>query len=270
MKYIGRILLFIVLTALTQVGGVIYLLSIPLFLRLSTLVKSKLAKAGVKIITFIATYFILSFTLVPIIAQIFGRVPLPIAKPDTSIHPNSIMTCLLNRHYVRKELYEVVKRATAETKLPIYYLDASFPFINGFPLLPHWSHNDGKKIDLTYYYTDKQNSSRYEGSPSWLGYGFCEEPAGNEVCTACECARQGYKQYDLLRHLVPASLHSRYEVNASETERLIRTIADDPSVSMIFIEPHLKQRWGLSDIAKIRFHGCHAVRHDDHIHIQIR
>ena len=36
----------------------------------------------------------------------------------------------------------------------------------------------------------------------------------------------------------------------------------------IFIEPHLKQRLGIKN-QKVRFHGCGAVRHDDHIHLQI-
>ena len=37
------------------------------------------------------------------------------------------------------------------TNIEIHYLDANFPFINKFPLLPHLSHNDGKKIDITDY-----------------------------------------------------------------------------------------------------------------------
>lgn len=275
MKYIGRILLFIVLTVLTQVGGVIYLLSIPVFMSFSARAKSKLGKASVKIIIFATIYLLLSCTLVPLIAQMFGRVPLPVSISTSVIRPNSIITCVLNRHYVRKELLNVLNRASIQMhkeneNISIYYLDASFPFINGFPLLPHWSHNDGKKLDLTYYYIDKETNSKHEGSPSWIGYGFCEEPVGNEVCTPCDCLKQGFYQYDILRHWVPSSMHSRYEVNAVETARLIRIIADDPSVSMIFIEPHLKQRWGLSDVTKIRFHGCHAVRHDDHMHIQIK
>ena len=41
------------------------------------------------------------------------------------------------------------------------------------------------------------------------------------------------------------------------------------AIKKIFIEPHLKTRWGLKNYQKIRYHGCHAVRHDDHIHVQL-
>lgn len=34
------------------------------------------------------------------------------------------------------------------------YLDANFPFFDGFPLLPHLSHVDGRKRDIAYYYAD--------------------------------------------------------------------------------------------------------------------
>lgn len=50
---------------------------------------------------------------------------------------------------------------------------------------------------------------------------------------------------------------------------LLIELAKHPKVRKIFIEPHLKERLGLSQYDKIRFHGCHAVRHDDHIHIEI-
>ena len=33
--------------------------------------------------------------------------------------------------------------------------------------------------------------------------------------------------------------------------------------------PHLKARLGLNS-NKVRFHGCHAVRHDDHFHVQLK
>ncbi|MBB3160132.1 hypothetical protein FHS25_000564 [Rhizobium laguerreae] len=36
----------------------------------------------------------------------------------------------------------------------------------------------------------------------------------------------------------------------------------------IFIEPHLKNALGIAD-SHIRFQGCRAARHDDHIHIQV-
>ena len=52
------------------------------------------------------------------------------------------------------------------------------------------------------------------------------------------------------------------------TAFFIRLLTQDANIKKIFIEPHLKTRMRLKH-AKIRFHGCHAVRHDDHIHFQL-
>jgi len=46
-------------------------------------------------------------------------------------------------------------------------------------------------------------------------------------------------------------------------------ILQQPNLGKVFVEPHLKTRMKLVD-SKIRFHGCGAVRHDDHIHIQLK
>jgi hypothetical protein len=53
------------------------------------------------------------------------------------------------------------------------------------------------------------------------------------------------------------------------TKQLILEIVKEKNVSKLFIEPHLKHRMGLFN-SKIRYHGCQAVRHDDHIHFQIK
>jgi murein endopeptidase len=49
---------------------------------------------------------------------------------------------------------------------------------------------------------------------------------------------------------------------------LVEILASEKSIGKIFIEPHLKTRLKLTT-PKIRFHGCRAVRHDDHIHVQL-
>jgi hypothetical protein len=51
-------------------------------------------------------------------------------------------------------------------------------------------------------------------------------------------------------------------------KKIIENILANSNVSKVFIEPHLKNRLNLNH-SKIRFHGCRAVRHDDHIHFQI-
>ena len=69
------------------------------------------------------------------------------------------MTNLMNRNYVRPELNTSLQKigeglSKKHKGIQVVYLDANFPFINKFPLLPHLSHNDGKKIDLSFIYAD--------------------------------------------------------------------------------------------------------------------
>lgn len=147
----------------------------------------------------------------------------------------------------------------------ITYLDANFPFINGFPMVFHLSHNDGKKLDLSFFYIDKKSGQPVNGSPSFIGYGICEEPRADEMKVPCE--EQGYWQYSLERKWTPQSARKYFLFDSVRTKRLAELIASQSSIQKVFIEPHLKQRLGLKS-GKVRFHGCHAARHDDHLHIQ--
>ncbi len=52
------------------------------------------------------------------------------------------------------------------------------------------------------------------------------------------------------------------------TTALINLFTADPRVAKIFVEPPLATRLNLSH-PKLRFQGCRAARHDDHIHIQL-
>ena len=148
------------------------------------------------------------------------------------------------------------------------YLDANFPFFDGFPLPPHLSHNDGKKIDLAFYYTEHEELSNK--APSFIGYGVYEEPGSGEVNFPENCHSKGFWQYSLIGHFIPEWSKSKYSLDEERTIRLILLLAKHSNTSKIFIEPHLKVRWKLTDYNNIRFHGCHAVRHDDHIHVQMR
>ena len=65
--------------------------------------------------------------------------------------------CALNRHYVAPELKKVLFDLSAQMDreypgTTTLILDANFPFISGFPLLPHLSHSDGQKVDLAFFY----------------------------------------------------------------------------------------------------------------------
>jgi hypothetical protein len=52
------------------------------------------------------------------------------------------------------------------------------------------------------------------------------------------------------------------------TAALTEALLDDPRVAKVFLEPPLATRLGL-DSDKLRFQGCRAARHDDHIHVQL-
>lgn len=197
-----------------------------------------------------------------------GREALPLTG---NLRPLNLGTCLLNRHYVKPQLRDqlqsisdIMNAKFEGTKTN--YLDANFPFFDGFPLVPHLSHNDGKKLDLAFYY--KNEDGRTHSAPSCIGYGVYEDPRNGETDYPSYCRQKGYWQYGLL--VVPQWNKNDYELDYDRTRELIKLLAEDQMTSKIFIEPHLKVRWKLSKYDNIRFHGCQAVRHDDHIHTQIK
>lgn len=254
MRWIKRILITILLTILTQVGGVIYWITI--FLNL----KFQREKWYSKIVLFTSTYLLMTFTLIPFIAGFFGRNALPIF--DDTIAPVNYYTILLNRHYVSNEMYQLLTEIKSELKnkdLHISYLDANHPFIDNYPLLPHLSHDDGNKLDIAFIYKDKKFYS-----PSLSGYGvYYQEnsPSNNR------CFKEGFFQYDFTKY-VGWEIDSSWKVDEERTCQLIQVLAQKNKVRKIFLEPYLKYKWDLKS-PKVHFHGCHAVRHDDHIHLEL-
>ncbi|MEZ4776943.1 MAG: hypothetical protein R3D00_27460 [Bacteroidia bacterium] len=273
LKYAVRLILFFALTILTQVGGVVYVLNFSLYRLIDKKIGKRRNQRLGKVGSFILLYSLTTFAVVPFIAKPLGRVPLPLTSTH-HLRPLTVWTCLLNRHYVRPELrtiaYDVAE--AMNHKYPgttTNYLDGNFPFINRFPLIPHLSHNDGKKLDLSFCYNDSHSGEETNDAPSFIGYGICEEPARGEVHTAEDCATKGYWQYSILERLVPQGGKKDFSFNIGKTRALVRLFAGQSGVGKIFIEPHLKTRLNLTS-EKIRFHGCHAVRHDDHIHVQLK
>lgn len=268
-KILLLIFLLALLTAVTQTGGVVLLCTIGIifFFRKRLSSRWKVYLSGT--VVFLLLYAISSFTIVPLVAKHFGRVPLPLRG---GVKPLNIGTCLLNRHYVRPALRDVVMKSheVLNAKYPgctVNYLDAGFPFYNGFPLIPHLSHNDGRKLDLAFFYKDK-NGKILNDAPSAIGYGVYESPFGSEVNYAERCTSKGYWQYGVMERIVPQHNKPDYIFDAARTAALVNILSANKSVEKIFIEPHLKKRLGLYS-PKIRFHGCQAVCHDDHVHVQI-
>lgn len=273
LKTVIHVFIFIFLTILTQVGGLIYALSFVVHTFIKKRISNWFFQLILKFTAFIILYLTFTFLFIPIIAKPFGRLPLPLIETN-HLKPLTFLTCLLNRHYVRKELKEVALHAADEmhTAFPsttIHYLDGNFPFINNFPLLPHLSHNDGKKLDLAFCYLESATGKETNDCPSVIGYGICEEPMASEKNTAQFCAQRGYWKYSFLTHVVPQENGKNFQLDNKRTKKLVNLLTADKSIGKLFIEPHLVARLELhSD--KIRFHGCQAVRHDDHIHVQLK
>lgn len=256
LKIIGHLLIIAFLSVLTQVGGLIWLLAILISLKF----KKK------KRFVFTALYLLFNLIIIPPIAKVFGRERLPSFSKE--LKPRSVIYPLLLRNYVTPELKILLENSANElinSNISITYLDANFPFINGFPLLPHLSHNDGKKIDISFMYLDKDGNSTNK-KPSTSGYGAY---VNSENKTSENCIRKSYWQYDFPKYL---SFGTNYNLKLDErkTKILIKKLLNNPKTQKLFIEPYLKKQLGLNNYSKIRFHGCQAVRHDDHIHLQIK
>ena len=248
------------LTVLTQVGGVVYLLALLVGRRL---------RRRYRLLTFAGGYLAVTLLVVPLLAPRLGRVALPISG---ALRPLTAWTCLLNRHYVRPRLRDAAAAVAEEVRRDFpgtttHYLDANFPFADGFPLWPHRSHSDGRRLDLAFYYT--RDGMATDEAPSVIGYGASLAPEAGEVDYATICTERGYWPYALMSRWYEAVAGgSALRVDEAKTAAMVRSWLRGAGLRKLFVEPHLKARWGLDGEEKVRFHGCAAVRHDDHVHVE--
>lgn len=262
--FVFHIAVFLVLTLLTQIGGIVYVLSLLLLTYISN--KKRYVSIGV----FSVLYLLFTFLIIPYLAPVFGRERI---KETNKIELHSFFYRLANRNYVTPELNRVLVNISKELDskhkgVKLVCLDANFPFFNGFPLFPHLSHNDGKKIDVSFVYKDDRGKLTNK-KPSVSGYGVYEKPKQSESNQPLKCKKSGAWQYSFPQYLTFGKINNTISFSKEATKTLVNAIVKQAKVSKLFIEPHLKQRMQLSS-SKVRFHGCRAVRHDDHIHFQIR
>lgn len=252
LKLVGHILIITFLTALTQVGGFVWII---------TIILSK-TKDWKKRYVFPIIYLVFNILLVPSVAPIFGREKLPVFS--NSLTPKNWFYPLAFRNYVNPELKNILLKSAKTSGIKITYLDANFPFYDGFPLLPHLSHNDGRKIDLSFMYLNKEGHPTNK-KPSFSGYGAF---INSNNPTSKNCINKGYWQYNFTKYL-SFGTDKELSFDKSSTKKLIQHLLSHSETQKIFIEPYLKSNLNLQD-SRIRFHGCQAVRHDDHIHLQIK
>lgn len=259
--YSSWFFLFIFLTLVTQVGGIIWLLSE--LLAYKTTFKFK----GKRWVFFIGTYLCFTFCIIPYIAPIFGREKI---AHTNRIYPTNYLTVIFNRNYVNPTLNKVLANIEKEldSEIDICYLDANFPFLNKFPLPPHLSHNDGKKLDISLVY-EKPTGELSNYKKSMSGYGVFVEPKQSEFNQTNFCKQHGYFQYDFPKFLTFGSINSELVFSEKGTKKLVNAILHQPEIGKVFLEKHIRTRLKLAD-ARLRFQGCGSVRHDDHIHLQLR
>lgn len=263
----------LLLTVVTQIGGVVFLISLLTFGVIDRKLSGKWTATLAKVLSFISLYLFSTFVIVPLLAKPMGRVPLPMLA-HKNLKPGNVLTCFLNRHYVKPQLRRIAYKVAIQMNeqfpgTTVNYLDACFPFVDKFPLFPHLSHNDGKKLDLSFQYNDSKTGLPTNDIPSFIGYGICEEPRNGEENQPGRCAEKGYWQYSLLQDIVSQVKKHEFVFDNNRTRALVNSFASHDGLGKIFIEPHLKARLGLTS-SKIRYHGCQAVRHDDHIHVQLK
>ncbi|MGJ8594187.1 MAG: hypothetical protein ACSHXF_16680 [Aquaticitalea sp.] len=232
--------------------------------------KSAERKRFKRIGIFAGLYLLTTFFIVPNVAPIFGREKI---NETEFLKAHSVFYKLANRNYVRPELNKTIGTLATEFEkrnsgIKMIYLDANFPFMDKFPLLPHLSHNDGKKIDISLIY-ENPNGQLTNKKKSVSGYGAYEKPNKNEYDQIEVCKKQGNWQYDFPQYLTLGTINKDIKFSEKGTRELVNLILKQNNIGKLFIEPHLKNRLKLTN-PKVRFHGCQAVRHDDHIHFQLR
>ncbi len=246
---LSHTLIILLLTALTQIGGIAWLLALRV--------------RRWRLVAFAAAYAGLWMAAVSL-APLQGRVPLPCH--GETLQMQSPLYCVMLRHFVTPELAEVAHDIAADVAAAhpgtvTLALDGSFPFLDGMPLLPHLSHHDGRKLDFAFFYTDDAGKYLPGKTRSPIGY-FAFELPGDPVCPPARLTLRW--QFAWLQPLWPDR-----PLNAARTETLLRATLSHPKLDRLFLEPPLAAQLGVQAHPKLRFQGCRAARHDDHIHMQI-
>jgi hypothetical protein len=228
------------LTVLTQIGGVIPLIAWLLAFRLVFL-HGRARMAAVAAI-FVVLHVIASETVVPLAASHIAdrvrlhrvRLPCGWARP-AMLWPASAIICLANRNYVTGRADHLAMALAMDARAGdsasrILYLDAGFPFFDGWPLLPR--------------------------SP--IGCGAFEQPGAGRAAS-CPDGDWPDLPWNLgwLQPLFPDHVVDRERTAAMQ--RWLVEPGRQYGVRRVLVEPHLEATLGVaSDM--LRFQGCHAAR----------
>ena len=203
-----------------------------------------------------------SFSAIAFAPPPTGKARLPCLGGDILRAANPA-TCVLGRNYVSIEAAKVIDRAAAAVAVAhpgtkTTFLDAGSR--SGKRVTFHRSHGNGRQVDLALFFKTDAGAPM-TGPPHILGYGAYEPRQAGET-DPCRGQTRPMDFGD-----PPAT--RRWRLDEARTKTLVTTLTADPRVRRVFIAPHLKERLGLSGDPKVRFAGCRAARHDDHIHVDV-
>ena len=132
-------------------------------------------------------------------------------------------------------------------------------FGDGVPLLLHMSHDDGEKLDLAFYYAG-EGGYLPGRTRSPLGY-FAFEALDQPICPPAVVTLRWDMRW-------VQGLWRDWVVDVPRSRALVQALVADARVAKVFVEPPLAEAWGVAG-GKVRFQGCRAARHDDHVHVQL-
>lgn len=221
---------------------------------------------------FTLAYLALSLALLWLPHLLFQNSVVSVPRISNSVQSSQFLKTpavyrLMNRDFVTPDLHGVARDLAdhmarhfpATPRTVTYALDGNFPFFDWLPLLPHLSHNDGKALDLALYWQDANGAYVAGPGKSPLGYwGYVDGPS--------DCTPRAFDLRWDLNWLQPRLPDLQLDV--ARTREALIWLSQDRRVHKILIEPHILAQIGY-DHPKIRFQGCAAARHDDHIHIQL-
>lgn len=273
LNILGIILLFAILTILSQVGGIILLLWLLSFSFFKKKIENSWAKRATNVLGFMAFYMIFNLLIIPFLAGMGGKTRLPMSKSGNLV-PVTYWTAIFMRNYITVEGSENTTKlsevfAKRYPGLKVKYMDCNYPFRINIPgksnvpilegLAPHLSHN-GDKVDIAFVYNDETGAPS-NLTPTAIGYGSSVDPLPNESCTPCYCEKSNW-QYSLFYKISPKS---KFQLNIPSSAYLVK-IFKAKGKRKFFIEKHLQQRLKLT--GNFPFQGCESVRHDDHFHVE--
>jgi hypothetical protein len=305
LNIIGIIILFVILTILSQVGGIILLLWLLLYQFFKKRLKNTWVRSSVHVGGFVVFYLFFIFVIIPPLARIQDRVPLPMSKSGALV-PVTYWTAIFGRNYIKSEgrdKLETIAEAFVKKhpELKVKYMDCNYPFRfigsdeiheeTGFPILeglfPHFTHL-GDKADIALIYNDEEgNPSNL--TPTAIGYGSSVEPNKDEPGYAgpnCPCRTKTLKQKqrkdgvpcvcDNTLTLGFIRMYSFMYRNVPQNEKIKLDTLNSASLikmftpydSRIILEAHLRERL---EVLRNSFgnHSCKTVRHDDHFHVRM-